>query len=218
MKVLAPKFLRMNKSFFAILVLACAGGTFGAQSGSTGTDSNPADSTAAGGQWVRMQHKDPATGTVSVSFVLAGQTIDLERHPAIILACNGPKEPAVIYHTDVKLASQAHNVYDHYAESIWVQLKVDNGKTYRALWEIIPGQDLSSNRAIPDHKTIHYLFAGEKLKVRFRDYQDEDHLDSFELSGLSAGAVRGDCSQSWLAKNDSGDAAKPSHPSRHAEQ
>jgi hypothetical protein len=160
------------------------------------------DKPSTSGQWVRVVRKDPASGVESAAYALSGQTIDLERHPSIVLTCDGEREPTVIYHSDVKLAPQAHNIYHYYAGSIWANMKVDNGKVYRAVWEIIPGDDLSSNRAIIDQKTVRSFFAGEKLRVRFRDYQDEEHVDVFALPGLDVADLQKHCAAKWLAKND----------------
>lgn len=159
--------------------------------------------------WVRMQQTDRVSGAQSAAYALTGDTEDLDRRPSIVLTCDGEREPSVIYHTSIKLASQAHDVKNYYADSIWASVKVDNGKAYRALWQIVPGPNNDWAQAVIDKKTLRYLFAGEQMRVSFRDYQDEQHIDQFDLTGLGVDELQPYCPSRWIAKNNLSDAARP---------
>lgn len=171
------------------------------------------ENSAPHGQWVVMSHKDASSGIESAAYALTGQTLDnSDRRPSIVLTCDGDREPAVVYHTDVQLASQAHDVMNRYSDSIWVTVKVDNVKPYRALWEMVDKPD--HREAVLDKKTLRYLLAGERMRVVFRDFLDEEHSDEFELAGLNVSDLKPFCAARWLAKNDLSDASRSSHVSR----
>ncbi len=165
--------------------------------------------TASHGQWVRAERKDKVSGISSAAYALTGHTADQDRKPSIVLSCDGDRDPSLVYHADIQLGVQAHNVLNHYADAIWAYVKVDNARPYRAVWEIIPGENKSFNQALIDKKTLRNLFTGAKMRVVFRDYQDEQHIDDFDLAGLTVNDLQPFCSATWIAKNDLAKASRP---------
>jgi hypothetical protein len=154
------------------------------------------ESVSAGGHWIRVHHKDAKSETVS--FILAAETEEFDRHPAIILTCSGGKAPEIIYKADVRLAGQAHDTMNYYSPAIWATVKIDDAKPYRALWDtVFPPGSLS---AVLDHKTVRNLLTGSKMRVRFSDAGDESHLDEFTLEGLNVNDLRETCGSRWFGK------------------
>jgi hypothetical protein len=158
------------------------------------------ESVSAGGQWVRVQEKDSATNAERTAFVLTADSRDFERHPSIALVCDGRSEPVAFYHTDVKLTGQAHDVLNHYAPSIWGRVKVDDGKVYRAIWNLDQVRGHIPNSVVLDRKTVRNLLTSGKLRVLFSDHHDENHVDEFATAGLNISDLSETCGAKWFDK------------------
>lgn len=194
----------MNTSKFLILAIlgACV--------------ASPAQTPPAESQWVKMQRRDAKSGVMSAAYALTGQSED-SRHPSITLTCDGDRDPVVVYHTEVRLSAQAHDVHNYYASALWASVKVDNDKIYRALWDIIPGANNTWNEAVIDKKTLRSLLVGQSLRVSFRDSEDEEHIDEFQVSGLTLADLTGFCAPRWIEKNQLNQGSRSNHLSRNSQ-
>jgi len=161
------------------------------------------ESVSAGGKWVRVQTKDPGTSTDVVSFVLTGETSDLERHPAVSITCSSSpnKPPTVIYNTDARLAATIHDNLNYYSPAMWGWVKVGHERVYKAVWDLIHIPEKPSQSAVVDRKTAKHLLSGAIIRVLFRDYMDEAHTDEFDTQGLNVNDVRESCGDKWFGKD-----------------
>ncbi|MBV9266458.1 MAG: hypothetical protein JO061_09850 [Acidobacteriaceae bacterium] len=162
------------------------------------------ESVSAGGHWIRVHKKDAQSE--SVSFILAAETEEFDRHPSIVLTCTSGKRPEMLYKADVRLSAQARDTMNHYEPAIWALVKVDDAKPYKALWDVMWPPD--SGSAILDHKTVRSLLTGSKMRVRFSDSGDESHLDDFTLEGLNVNDLRETCGARWFGKAELSASAK----------
>ena len=159
------------------------------------------ESVSAGGKWIRTSAVDKTTGKTSVSFILAADTMDPDRHPDISISCSEPsKPPEVIYNADILLGATRRDPMNYYAWAMNTAVKVDDQKIYRPVWDIV--QAAPQKRAIVDRKTIHNLLTGTTLRVRLSDRNDESHLDQFTIGGLNLNELRDTCGSKWFGKEE----------------
>ena len=159
------------------------------------------ESVSAGGKWVRIQRKDPASSGDQVSFVLVAEPSDPERHPDFTIVCSSPKKPpAVIYNSDVRLAPTIRDPLNYFSPAMWAWVKAGHEKVYKAVWDIPPTEEEPKKAAVVDRKTTNKLLSGETIKVLVRDYMDETHTDEFEPGGLNINDLRDSCGAKWFGK------------------
>jgi hypothetical protein len=161
------------------------------------------ESVSAGGKWIRVVHVDKKTDRASVSFVLAADTGNPDRHAVISITCDTPtKPPLSVFNADVLLAPTVRDPMNYYSPALRVEVKVDDQKIYKPTWDMVPSLVTERKRMSLDNKTIRNLLTGSTMRVRFRDHYDESYLDEFSIGGLNVNDLRETCGSKWFGKEE----------------